>query len=214
MNQASGSQRAWYRGADHALGHKCLATVCFCVLPTWAPLTSSTSALQSCTYSQPCATNHVLPIMCSQLCATNHQPCATNCQSYTTNLGSISCSSVLPTCFNALRVSWKQEQLKKIFVYFLHLQSVSRIKSLYSCIKHRSASSLSSEYALISLARASQALVHTLTPSPSPKTPKFSFFSQIYHDFVIFFTLNILHNRQYIDRQRYVCVSPLLCQLL
>ena len=132
------------------------------------------------------AANHGLPIMCSLLCATNYQPCATNCQSYTTNLGSISCSSVLPTCSNALRVSWKQEQPKKRFVYFLHLQPVSRIKSLYSCIKQRRASSLSSKYALLSLARASQTLVHTLTPSPSPSTPKSSFFSQIYHDFAIF----------------------------
>ena len=67
VDHASGSQRARYRGADHALGHKCLATVCYCVLPTWAPLTSSTSALQSCTCSQPWATNHVLPTLCNQL---------------------------------------------------------------------------------------------------------------------------------------------------
>ena len=162
---------------------------------------------------------YVQPTMC-------YQSCAPNFVLPTTNHVLPVANHTLPTwvqshatlCFQHAPVPFvwagSRNSQRRDFVYFLHLQPVSRIKSLYSCIKQCRASSVSTEYALLSLMRASQTLVHTLTPSPSPSTPKFSFLSQIYHDFAIFFcTWYVLHNRHYIDRQRYVFV-PLLCQLL
>ena len=147
---------------------------------------------------QSCATSHVLPIA-NHILPTWVQPHATLCFQH----------APMPFVWAGSRNSQRRD-----FVYFLYSQLMSRIKSLYSCIRQCRASSVSTEYALLSLARASHTLVHTLTPSPSPSTPKSSFFPQIYHDFeIFFFTLDILHNWQYIDRQRNFCV-PLLCQLL
>ena len=140
---------------------------------------------------QSCATSHVLPIA-NHILPTWVQPHATLCFQH----------APMPFVWAGSRNSQRRD-----FVYFLHLQPVSRIKSLYSCIKQRRASSVSTEYALLSLARASQTLVHTLIPTQK-STLKSSFFPQIYHDFELFFyTWYSAESAMYRSSEKCLCAT-------